>query len=181
MNFNSTTLLSDLTAIVNEHISYAKQLLELKEEKLQWRAQENSWSVLECLEHLNLYARYYNDEIDTKMKRSNLPFSDTFKSGFLGNKFANDMLPKEQMKTMNTFKSKNPIHSDLNKETVILDFINLQESLLELLKVAATKNLKLKIKTTLPLLKLRLGDTFRFVINHNIRHIEQAKRVLENQ
>jgi hypothetical protein len=27
------------------------------------------------------------------------------------------------------------------------------------------------------LIKLKLGDTFRFVIYHNIRHIEQAKRV----
>lgn len=181
MEFNSTTLLTDLKKIVNEQITYAKQLIELKEEQLQWRAEENSWSVLECLEHLNLYARYYNHEIATKMERSTLQFSETFKSGFLGNKFANDMLPKEQMKTMNTFRSKNPIHSNLKKETVIPDFINLQEKMLELLDTATTKNLKLKVKTTLPFLKLRLGDTFRFVINHNIRHIEQSKRVLKNQ
>ena len=160
MIFNSATLLSELKEIVNEHIALSKQLLEEKEEKLQWRVHEKSWSVLECLEHLNLYASFYNQEIENKLNSSRLSFSETFKSGFLGNKFANDMLPKEKLNTMKTFKSKNPIHSNLNKETVILDFIKHQEKLVELLEIAATKNLKIKIQTTLPFLKFRAWRYF---------------------
>jgi hypothetical protein len=181
MNFNSTTLLTDLKKTVNDHIDFSKQLLELSEEKLQWRVKENSWSVLECLVHLNLYAIFYNNKIEEKMDACKLSFSETFKSGYLGNKFANDMLPKEKLNKMKTFKSKNPIHSNLNKETVLLEFIKHQEKMLSLLETAATKNLKIKVQTTLPFVKFKLGDTFRFVINHNVRHIEQAKRVLDNQ
>ncbi|MDO6745476.1 DinB family protein [Tenacibaculum soleae] len=179
MVYNSSEVIKDLILMTTSHINYAKKLVEVSGEKLQHKKSSKSWSVLECLEHLNRYAFFYNIEINKKMSASSLPFSETFKSGFLGNKFANDMLPKEGMKTMNTFKSKNPNNSKLNKERVLLDFIALQEELLDLLEVAKNKNVdKIKTKTTLPLVKFRLGDTLRFVIHHNERHIVQAKKAL---
>jgi hypothetical protein len=53
--------------------------------------------------------------------------------------------------------------------------------MLKLLETASTKNLtKIKTAITLPLLKFRLGDTFRFVIYHNERHIVQAQKVLKS-
>ena len=178
MVFKVTDLLTELEQYVTAHIEYAEALQKESEAKLQSKKNEKSWSVLECLEHLNLYAAFYNPEIAKRMKSSKYPASNTFTSGYLGNKFAIDMLPKKGMKTMNTFKSKNPIYSKLKKEEVLLSFITFQKELLELLKVAANKNLtKTKTSITLPLLKLRLGDTFRFVIHHNERHIVQAKKV----
>ena len=179
MIYNSTEVLERLIIYTTEHIAYGKQLLEVSDEELQFKRTQNSWSVLECLEHLNRYASFYNGEINKKMLPSTLSFAETFKSTFLGNKFANDMLPKEGMKTMNTFKSKNPNASKLDKEQVLLTFIKLQEELLDYLHIAKSKNLeKIKTYTTLPILKFKLGDTFRFVIHHNERHIVQAKRVL---
>ena len=43
---------------------------------------------------------------------------------------------------------------------------------------------ELENKTRIPIsinkwIKIKLGDTFRFVIYHNERHIQQAKRVLK--
>lgn len=181
MIYNSTEVLDKLVEFTTQHITYAKQLLEVSDEKLQFKRSSKSWSVLECLEHLNRYATFYNKEINKRMKASTISFSETFKSTYLGNKFANDMLPKEGMKTMNTFKSKNPNASKLSKEKVVLTFIELQKELLEHLELAKTKNLdKIKTYTTLPIIKFKLGDTFRFVIHHNERHIVQAKRVLES-
>ena len=181
MIHNSKKVIADLVLMTTSHIKYAKQLLEISEEKLQIKHSEKSWSVLECLEHLNRYALFYNAEINKKMNASSLPFSETFKSSYLGQKFSMDMLPKENMKTMNTFKSKNPNSSALSKETVLLSFIQLQEELLSYLEIAKNKNLdKIKTKTTLPILKFKLGDTFRFVIHHNERHVVQAKNVLNN-
>ena len=59
--------------------------------------------------------------------------------------------------------------------------LKLQEELLSYLETAKNKNLdKIKTKTTLPILKFKLGDTFRFIIHHNERHIVQAKRVLNS-
>ena len=182
MIYNSKDIISGLIAMTKDHVNYAKELLKISEDKLQSKQSSKSWSVLECLEHLNMYASFYNREISEKMIASSLPFSETFKSTYLGNKFANDMLPKEGIKTMNTFKSKNPNQSTLDKETVLLTFIKLQETLLQLLETAKHKNLdKVKTRTTLPIIKFKLGDTFRFVIHHNERHIVQAKKVLLNQ
>jgi hypothetical protein len=92
------------------------------------------------------------------------------------------MLPKEHMKKMKTFKRKNPINSNLDKETVIKKFIYQQEQMLNLLALSKNKNLnKIKTSITLPLLKFKLGDTFRFVIYHNERHIVQAQNILKTQ
>lgn len=177
----SNDLISELKIRVQKHIQISKTFLMLSEKTLQSRISDKSWSVLECLQHLNLYGDFYIPEIEKKMNASSSKKETYFKSGLLGNKFAMDMLPKEQMKTMNTFKSKNPIHSNLEKEIVIPEFINQQEKFLELLSIASDKNLsKIKTSITIPLLKFRLGDTFRFVIYHNERHIVQAQNVLKN-
>jgi hypothetical protein len=181
MEFNTATLLQELTTRVQSHLEFGNSLLQESEVPLNWKKDLQSWSALECLEHLNLYGKFYIPEINKKMRASTAPASKVFKSGRLGNKFAQDMLPKEGMKKMNTFKSKNPIHSNLNSQTVIQTFIDQQKEFLTLLEMAKTKNLtKIKTSITLPLLKLRLGDTFRFVIYHNERHVAQAKRALKN-
>ncbi|WP_317044615.1 DinB family protein [Chryseobacterium geocarposphaerae] len=57
-----------------------------------------------------------------------------------------------------------------------------QEQMLDLLKNAQNVDLN-KTKTGISissLIRLKLGDTFRFVIYHNQRHVQQAKRVLTN-
>jgi hypothetical protein len=181
MVFNSDKLLTELKETVQNHLKFSKSLLEISERILQSKVNEKKWSVLECLEHLNLYGDFYIPEIKKRINESTSNYQTNFKSGFLGNKFALDMLPKDGMKTMNTFKSKNPITTQLAKEKVLLRFISQQEEMLLLLDNVRTKNLtKIKTSITLPLLKFRLGDTFRFVIYHNKRHIEQAKKVLVN-
>lgn len=180
MIFTANDFLEDLKKYVDLHLSFAKSILEIPENKLKAKLSKESWSVLECLEHLNLYGDFYLPEFNTKIHQSKTKPQKQFKSGFLGNKLVKDMLPNPQMKTMNTFKSKNPIHCSLDKEKTILRFIEQQGNLKNLLESAKTKNIqKIKSKTTIPLLKLRLGDAFRFVIYHNERHIQQAKKVLK--
>lgn len=180
MIFNTNELLQDLKELVESHINYVEQLQQLPEADLQKKQTPTSWSAIECLEHLNLYAEFYNKEIRKRINESRYPKSTFFKSGFLGNKFALDMLPKEGMKTMKTFKSKNPIYSNLVAKEVLIQFLKLQKELEQLLEIASEVDLtKTKTAITLPLLKFRLGDTFRFVIYHNERHIVQVKKTLK--
>lgn len=178
MVLDKYTLLVELQEMTSAHIQYAKSLQKVSQEKLQWRSSEKSWSILECLEHLNRYSIFYNMEIRKRIKLSKDAKEKRFISGYLGNKFALDMLPKEKMKKMRTFKSKNPIYSRLEKKRILSCFIKHQKELLELLELAKDKDLtKVKTAITLPLLKFRLGDTLRFVIYHNERHIAQAKKI----
>lgn len=179
MKIPTKQLISDLKKITEGNLSFAENLLNESEEKLNFRLSGKSWSILECLEHLNLYGKFYIPEISEKIKNSNTKSTEIFSSGILGNYFAKSMLPKDSLNKMKTFKSMNPIHSNLDKK-VLNEFIIQQKQMINLLNEAENVDLN-KIKTSISissLIKLRLGDTFRFVIYHNLRHIEQAKKIL---
>lgn len=145
---------------------------------LTWKENEVSWSILECLEHLNLYGEFYLPQIESKIENSTNKNDLEFKSGILGNYFAKSMLPKEKLNKMKTFKDKNPLNANLNK-TVIDKFINQQIKLLDLLNQSRNVSLnKVKVQTSISsLIKLKLGDTFQFFINHIIRHLNQIDRI----
>lgn len=180
MKISNRSLLAELKNKTQSILNESQLFLEFSNEELNFKQSPESWSILECLEHLNRYGRFYLHEIDSRMKNeifSHVKSDVIFKSGWLGNYFADSMVPKSTMKKMKTFKSMNPMNSVLDK-SVIHEFINQQKKMLDLLEKAETKNLS-KIKcgiTITKLLKLRLGDTFRFVIYHNERHLLQAKR-----
>ncbi|UUV22783.1 DinB family protein [Paenimyroides aestuarii] len=181
MRIATENLIEELIEITTEHLTFAEELLLKSEADLNKRLTNDSWSVLECLEHLNWYGNFYLPEIESRMKASNTKATTAFKSGWLGNYFAQSMLPKEKLNKMKAFKSMNPIHSRLSKNTVTV-FIEQQKQLLHLLHAARLVDLN-KIKTSISitsLIKLKLGDTFRFVIYHNKRHVVQAKKVLMN-
>lgn len=179
MKIPAKQLIDELKKITNENQEFVENLLNLSDEKLNFRLSEKSWSILECLEHLNLYGKFYIPEINKRIKNSDTKPTEIFSSGILGNYFAKSMLPKENLNKMKTFKSMNPIHSNLDKN-VLNEFITQQKQMIQLLNDAENVNLN-KVKTSISisnLIKLKLGDTFRFVIYHNLRHVEQAKRTL---
>ncbi|MFL9832535.1 DinB family protein [Chryseobacterium terrae] len=179
MKIPSRKLLSDLKIKTEQNLKFAEILLNKTDERLNFRPSEERWSILECFEHLNRYGNFYIPEISKRIENSDTKSTEIFSSGILGNYFANSMLPKEKLNKMKTFKSMNPIHSKLNKD-VLNEFIAQQKQIIHLLNEAENCNLN-KVKTSISisnLIKLKLGDTFRFVIYHNLRHIEQAKRNL---
>lgn len=181
MTISTENLLNELIELTHEHLTFAEGLLLKTDVELNKRLTNESWSVLECLEHLNLYGNFYLPEIKNRIETSTTKATTEFKSGWLGNYFAQSMLPKEKLNKMKAFKSMNPIHSSLSKNTVTV-FIDQQKQLLDLLNAARLVNLN-KVKTSISittLIKLKLGDTFRFLIYHNKRHVVQAKKVLAN-
>lgn len=156
----------------------AGQFRSLDLKSLTWKEHAESWSILECLEHLNLYGDYYLPQIEYKIKSTGSVPVPEFSSGLLGSYFANSMLPKEKLNKMKTFKDKNPLHANLDK-SVIDRFISQQLKLTNLLKQSLNVNLnKVKIETSITrLIKLKLGDTFQFIVNHNIRHFYQIDKI----
>lgn len=182
MKFNRTTLLGDLKTQVNAATGKVHDFKQLTTEKLNFKKSPESWSILECIEHLNLYGDFYLPEIERQILAApKSPMAETFKSGWLGNYFANSMLPKDgKVNKMKTFKKMNPANSQLPL-TTIDRFLKQQEHLLTLLRLAETVDLtKTTTGITLTsLLRFRLGDTFRFFINHIERHVLQAERVLQ--
>ncbi|WP_114821609.1 DinB family protein [Chryseobacterium sp. KLBC 52] len=179
MKISTSELLDELKNRTKQHLQFAEMLSLKTEHDLNFRTSADSWSTLECLEHLNRYGDFYIPEISRTISSAGKPSQLYFKPGILGNYFAKSMLPKEKLNTMKTLKAMNPIHSNLDKR-VVDTFIKQQEKMLELLEEAQYIDLE-KTKTGISiskLIKMRLGDTFRFVIYHNARHVEQIKRIL---
>ncbi|MEN5308340.1 DinB family protein [Chryseobacterium cucumeris] len=179
MKISTSEFLNELRNRTEEHLQFAEMLSLKTEHDLNFRTSTESWSTLECLEHLNRYGDFYIPEISRTISSAGKPSQLYFKPGILGNYFAKSMLPKEKLNTMKTLKAMNPIHSNLDKG-VVDTFIKQQKKMLELLEEAQYIDLE-KTKTSISIskrIKLKLGDTFRFVIYHNARHVEQIKRIL---
>lgn len=171
-------LISDLINRTKDHLNRVQKFSTLSDEELNFKSTSKSWSILECLEHLNRYGAFYIPEIKQRIEQSSYK-SEDFKSGWLGNYFSNMMLPREKLNKMKTFNYMNPVGSKLSRE-VIEVFSNQQKEILGLLDKARKVSLT-KTKTSISitrLLKLRLGDTFRVVIYHNLRHVVQAEKVM---
>lgn len=178
----SEKLIESLIEQTRQIINQVEKLKTEHLDRLTRKENQNSWSVLECLEHLNLYGDFYLPEMNSKITQSKSVSENTFKSGWLGGYFAKSMLPKDKLNKMKTFKDKNPLNAKLDK-SVIDKFLNQQLQLLDLLNRARKVNLNsVRISTSISkLIKLKLGDTFMFYVNHMIRHMKQIERVLNLQ
>ncbi len=177
MQILTNELLNDLSARLEKAIIAAEKFKNLDEKTLNFKKNADAWSILECLEHLNLYGDFYLPEIQKQINSSKYPANAMFKSGWLGNYFANMMLiDKNGIKKMKTPKDKNPANSALHAATIDR-FLAQITTLKSLLTQAENVDLS-KTKTGIslaPFISIRLGDTLRFVIYHIERHILQAE------
>ena len=174
-------LLQDLKQRTEKVLTAAEVLLDLPLDELNYKPDPDTWSALECLEHLNRYGDFYLPEISHRIQSGSEKRNDLFRSGWLGNYFAKSLLPKEKLNKMKTFSSMDPMGSELGAE-VLHTFLAQQKQTLTLLKEAETVSLS-KTKTAISIsswIKLRLGDTLRVLIYHNQRHILQAARALQS-
>ncbi|MEO6917122.1 MAG: DinB family protein [Chitinophagaceae bacterium] len=181
MTFDSKQLIDDLSARVSRASTAVARFRAMDDFLLNEKQDGATWSVLECIEHLNLYGDYYLPEIERSILAGTKgTHGPDFKSGILGGYFAKLMQvsPDGRMKKMKTPRDKNPAGSLLTNLT-IERFLNQQDRLLALLEQARRIDLT-RAKTSVSISKfvrLRLGDTFRFFIYHIERHVMQAEKV----
>lgn len=174
-------ILNDLESRITKIIDWAESFHQVQNIKLTTKPSETGWSALECIDHLNRYSEFYLPVFNKAIDKARVKTSEDYKPGWLGNKMAEDMLPQngKLKSTMKTFKSKNPVLDGVDPKA-LEKFIDQQKALKEILENSKGIDLSsLRVATTIPLLKLKLGDTLRFVVFHEIRHVEQAKRALK--
>jgi hypothetical protein len=185
MTVPSRVLLQDLQDKTEMVIQQAISFKDLPIEKLFVAATNGGWSIAECLQHLNYYGHYYLPKIKAGMTNNNLwqSYDTIYKSTWIGNYFVQQMLPKQtgDIKKLKTPNNKNPKKNNI-PNTIIDLFIEQQQEYKSILFDADKYNLnKIKIAISIaPFIRINLGDTLRFCVHHNIRHINQATRVLTN-
>lgn len=179
MKMDRIELIDELLEKTEKATQIVLQIKTRDSEALNFKKNQDSWSALECLEHLNRYGNFYLPEIEKQiLSRKPDVTATTFKSGMIGNYFANLMsVNNGKIKKMKSPKNMNPANSDLSV-TVIDRFLKQQEMLKSLLLQAKTSDLtKTRCAISLSnLIKLRLGDTFRFFVYHIERHVIQAEK-----
>ena len=181
--FKSEDLLNDLAQDVRKVKESAEFLNQTDKTKLVYCPGEGRWSVVQILEHLNAYNRHYLPAIEKELSVVTYDTDSWFTSGYWGEKFTKMMKPtnvyevKNKMKTQKKMSFPNSLHV----ETVMKEFLEGQDKLLRLLEMAKGRNLaKIKIPITISkMIRLRLGDTFRFVIAHEQRHMMQARNTIK--
>lgn len=179
--FNTTDILAGLTKDVDALLKRLDQVKQLDSTLLLTQPAAGKWSVIQILEHLNSYNRYYLPEIE-KSLHSKQPFNPQFKSGWFGDYFTKMMMPGKDGKVankMNSPKDHRPI-AELNAAAVITEFINGQQHLITLLQMATNTDIgRVKVPISISrFIKLKLGDTFRFLIAHQQRHFLQLENTL---
>jgi DinB superfamily len=180
--YNSTALLNQLQADVRQLIADATLLKMQDPGDLLQQPAPGKWSVIQVLEHLNSYGNYYLLEIERSLGQDK-PSNEFFKPGWLGNYFTKLMKPSEDGMIKNKMQApKNHRPSKLLDAFPVLNtFIEQQHYLLQLLEAAKIRNIEtIRVPISITrLIKLKLGDTFRFLIAHEQRHFVQIANNLK--
>jgi uncharacterized damage-inducible protein DinB len=182
--FKSEDLIKELKEDVQRLQAAADHLKNTEKSKLVFVENEGKWSVVQCLEHLNEFGRFYLPAIEKTITVKTGEKNAWFNSGFLGDYFTKSMKPKNvfdiknKMKTMKRFTFPN----SLNVDTVMKEYIDQKIRLQHLLDTANDRDLNsIRIPITLTkMIKLKLGDIFRFLIAHEQRHMIQARNTLKS-
>jgi hypothetical protein len=181
-DYTTEAWMTPLVQKIEEHISTATAIYQnLPEEQLLTAPAPGSWSVAQCLEHLNSYGDYYLPAVERALVRaanSQLKSTHLYRSGWLGSYFIQMMKPGNKKK-YKAFKGHLPA-PELNGPAVVAEFIRQQEEWLRLMdRIDDVTLLNVRVPISIsPLVRLKLGDVLGFVKAHDDRHITQANRVL---
>jgi hypothetical protein len=182
--FKSEELLDLLEGDLRQIKLAAEHLQQADAVKLSYPPAEGKWSVAQILEHLNAYNRYYIPLMEKALMYSSAEKSAWFVAGLLGDYFTRSMMPKnvyEVKNKMKAMKAYSPSRG-LNVETVFKEFYEHQDKLVQLMELAKSRNLNtIRIPLSISkLIRFKLGDTFRFIVAHEQRHMIQARNTIKS-
>ncbi len=178
MKLNRSLLIDELTTEISNQVETVnRNYRNSSASQLNRPARDGGWSVLQCLDHLNSYGDYYLPQIEGALAIAKHSSEEEYRSGWLGDYFTKIMSPETGVKKFKAFKGHIPA-VDLDPAVVLTEFLRQEAILLEYLGQARNSDLgSVKIPISISkLISLKLGDTFRFLVAHNRRHILQAER-----
>lgn len=162
-------------------IRRAREVVEgLDRESFNRRPAPDSWSVGECLDHLNETARLYLPEfaeaVEAAREAGHLAPPGSDERTLFGRVVTWMQEPPVRLR-MKTFEQIEPAR-ETDPEEVLEAFVTLHEELIVRINEAADLDRKrVKLRSVLDgRLKLSLGDWFHFLAAHARRHLWQARR-----
>ena len=153
--------------------------------QLNWKPDEKSWSVAQCLDHLITTHSQYFSLFERLSSGKAVP--TTWEkisplSGFFG-RFLIKSLDPANLKKMKAPGKAQPSASEIDDD-IVKRFSEHQQQLIDHLQKITSDLDRAKTIVTSPLLSIvtySLDDTLTILVVHCQRHIGQAKRVVENE
>jgi hypothetical protein len=152
----------------------------LSEEQFSWRPTPGSWSVAECIDHLNVTARLFLPQLDESI-------ADATRRGLYGEgPFAHDLVGRIFVRTMeppSRIKVKAPTSFQPAQRTrpeIMAAFRAYQVQFVDRLRQASGLDLR-RAKVSSPAsswIKMSLNSGFALMAAHERRHLWQAQRVI---
>jgi len=151
--------------------------------QFRWKPAPDCWSIVECLQHLNLAERFYIRNIQHKVDGLGVvqtnPVDQVIESDWLGKAMLYAIDPATKIKLPAPGMSRPRRPNELNPAEVLNQFIELQSTLRDLLDKAVYLDWNQDKVMTMygNWLKIRLGDALLMLVAHTERHMNQAMRV----
>lgn len=167
---------------VNRQISDFQQL---DEEALRYRPGPGRWSVLDCLEHINLFYADYFSRMEPAIHQAVPSGRTQYTPGFFARRMIHGLRPKQGKRTMKikTFKAMTPATDEKTPEQIFDILWQYHARLEQLLTEAEALHWdRIKVASAIgPLLRFKLGDCFRLLMAHTERHLLQGREALKDR
>jgi len=170
-----------------QHYRDAQALLhtvadDLSDGAFNWKPDETSWSVGECVVHLNKISKDYLVALESAAGQDDPRADGPFTYGWLTRMFIKAVRPGSR--SMSTMKSMRPpetegTRSSIDKARVLARYDEDTERYLALISDADGLDLQ-RIKVASPFLSIarfNLGGLIEALGLHALRHVQQAERV----
>jgi len=153
----------------------------LSDAQFLWQPSPTSWSIAECIEHLNTTARLYLPELDEAIAnaiRRGTYGEGPFSYNVFGRFFTAAMEPPARIRVASP-TAFHPLPTRPRSE-VMAAFRAYQVQFVDRLRQANGLNLaRAKVRSpTYPWLRFSLGSGFALMLAHERRHLWQARRIL---
>lgn len=151
--------------------------------QFRWKPAPDRWSILECLQHLNLAERFYIRNMQHKVDALGFvhknPVDQTLESDWVGRAMLYAIDPAVKIKLPAPGMIRPRRADELNPAEVLNQFVDLQRTLHDLLDKAVYLDWNREKVMTLygNWVKVRMGDALRILVAHTERHMNQAMRV----
>jgi hypothetical protein len=162
----------------------AERLVQpLTPEQFNWKPSATSWSVAECLVHLNRAHAPYLPAFEGRLERGGPPGFGPFRYGPVARWFIGAIGPESPRKTK-TLAAMDPNAggSQFEPDRVLADFRVLNQQMVAVIERAEGLDVA-RMRMASPffrLLRLPVGALWEALAGHAVRHLGQARRVAEH-
>lgn len=180
----STDLLQTIESEIGKTNREAAELAAgLSEQELNWKPDATEWSVAQCLDHLAVTSRAWEQILSDAIARGQKKFPvkepPRYKPTLVGGWLIKQVVPESQRK-FSAPKVFRPTEAS-NISNALQNFLDSQSQFLDFVRSARALDYnKTRLRSPVTaLMRYSLADAFVVVAVHNRRHLAQARRVSE--